>query len=698
MVYARVSTLDQAAEEKVSIFDQVKWAKDICEQRGWAFVEPYIEPGVFGDIEFEDRPAAASLLEDVKPLNSLLRKFDIVLVYHSSRLAREADLILRFHRRLAQTANIQVYMRNVAVEPITPTDYYWGGNYVQQMTAALAGVQDQQENVTRGERVRSGFRGLAERGKMVFAPFWLKKVPKIETLADGKQVYDWHFELIPSKAVVAKRIVDEYLSSGSFRKIAFSLVGDKIPSPTGKLGPGSWSSATIKNILTNPALVGKVRWGRKLGSKYKQGKTVSGKQKRVFTAPDRWVQQEAKNVPSIIDEATFNKIQDRVKSRSKVTGRQLASDSLLAGKIWCGDCQKRAYLKTRRAKKPNGQVYVRSDFIDSSYVRGNTCRRHLLAAPKLEHLVLTKLKTRLKELRQEDVSNELSLEEAQSTGSLTAHFKVAQKHLQEYDSKVDRLVELFEDGGIIRDVFDRRYEVQKNERALLEQEVEKIQFLINDQVKRKDVLSTLRQLLEMFEAATEPMVRKEMVGRIIDKVFIFRGRVEIVYKYDSGASVGLYVKPHPCGFFGDTTKECTCLPGQVTRYQKRISGPILDRIDLHISVPAVKTKDLLDIPAGESSAQIRKRVQLARNEQEKRFKSTGIVSNAEMTARQVKEFCRLEPECRELISAAINKMNLSARSFYRILKVSRTIADLDAKEKITPSHLAEALQYKVELN
>jgi magnesium chelatase family protein len=152
--------------------------------------------------------------------------------------------------------------------------------------------------------------------------------------------------------------------------------------------------------------------------------------------------------------------------------------------------------------------------------------------------------------------------------------------------------------------------------------------------------------------------------------------------------------PCPCGYFGDETHNCTCSPSIITRYQKRLSGPILDRIDIHVSVPAVKVDKLTQASSAEPSSKIQARVQKARELQEKRFKGLTIKSNAEMSSRQLKQFCNLEPQSILLLKQAIAKLNLSARAFYRVVKIGRTIADLEGSVKIKSNHIAEALQYR----
>lgn len=155
--------------------------------------------------------------------------------------------------------------------------------------------------------------------------------------------------------------------------------------------------------------------------------------------------------------------------------------------------------------------------------------------------------------------------------------------------------------------------------------------------------------------------------------------------------------PCPCGYFGDEKRRCTCLPGAISRYQKRVSGPILDRIDMHIDVPSVETQKLIDNKTkSEISKKIQGRVQKARDIQTKRFKAK-IKSNSEMTTRDVKLYAPLSSECRTILTTAIARMNLSARSYFKVVKVARTITDLAGEKQILPIHLAEALQYRPKL-
>lgn len=152
--------------------------------------------------------------------------------------------------------------------------------------------------------------------------------------------------------------------------------------------------------------------------------------------------------------------------------------------------------------------------------------------------------------------------------------------------------------------------------------------------------------------------------------------------------------PCPCGFHGSPNKQCTCHKSQIDRYQKKLSGPLLDRIDLHIQIAAVDVDKLTDLKAGETSAQIRTRVQAARDRQHARYQQTKLTANGDLNSQQVRKYCPLDDTCQDLLKTAVKQLGLSARSYFRLIKVARTIADLADQEHITQPHLAEALQYR----
>jgi magnesium chelatase family protein len=154
------------------------------------------------------------------------------------------------------------------------------------------------------------------------------------------------------------------------------------------------------------------------------------------------------------------------------------------------------------------------------------------------------------------------------------------------------------------------------------------------------------------------------------------------------------MNPCPCGFAGDTMRECKCTPIQIQRYISKISGPLLDRIDIHIEVPAVRFRELASEVPTESSAEIRQRVVQARRAQLQRFRGEKIYCNAQMNSRLIRKHCVLDQQSKSLLETALTRLGLSARAYDRILKVSRTLADLEGKESIQPSHVSEAIQYR----
>ena len=153
--------------------------------------------------------------------------------------------------------------------------------------------------------------------------------------------------------------------------------------------------------------------------------------------------------------------------------------------------------------------------------------------------------------------------------------------------------------------------------------------------------------------------------------------------------------PCPCGYRGDPRRECQCTVPQIERYMGKISGPLLDRIDIHLEVPAVPFRELSATRAGTSSSQLREQVLAARQRQADRFAGLSTRSNARMNSRHVREFCQLDEPGSELLRAAVTDLGLSARAHDKVLRVARTIADLDAAERISCAHISEAINYRI---
>ena len=196
--------------------------------------------------------------------------------------------------------------------------------------------------------------------------------------------------------------------------------------------------------------------------------------------------------------------------------------------------------------------------------------------------------------------------------------------------------------------------------------------------------------LPEFSRATLEVLRQPLEDR---KITISRAKYTI--EYPCSFMFVASMNPCPCGYFGDPTHHCVCTPGQIQKYMNRISGPLLDRMDLHIEVPVVPFNQLSQMLPGESSAAIRKRVIAARKRQEERYKDVkGVYSNAQMTERMIHQFAEPDEQSLDMLRTAMERLHLSARAYNRILKVARTIADLEGTERVLSHHIAEAIGYR----
>lgn len=182
-------------------------------------------------------------------------------------------------------------------------------------------------------------------------------------------------------------------------------------------------------------------------------------------------------------------------------------------------------------------------------------------------------------------------------------------------------------------------------------------------------------------------------GPLEDKVITI-SRVNASLTYPCNFMLVASMNPCPCGYYGSKDKECTCTPIMISNYIGKISGPLLDRIDIQVEVTPVKYKNLENDKNIETSAQIKNRVNNARKLQQQRYATDKIYSNSQLTPRLIEKYCKLDNDSKNLMELAFNKLGLSARAYGRILKVARTIADLDKKENIEKEHIAEAIQYR----
>ena len=187
----------------------------------------------------------------------------------------------------------------------------------------------------------------------------------------------------------------------------------------------------------------------------------------------------------------------------------------------------------------------------------------------------------------------------------------------------------------------------------------------------------------------------EVLRQPLEDGIVTLSRAAVALTYPARFMLAAAMNPCPCGYHGDMTHGCRCAPLEVERYRSRVSGPLLDRIDIHLEVPAVACRDLAPTPGDEPSAAIRSRVERARVLQRERFRGqAGVHANAHMAARDIRRYCALSQPAERLLRDAVNRLGLSARAYHRILKISRTIADLDESAGIDVRHIGEAIQYR----
>jgi magnesium chelatase family protein len=208
-----------------------------------------------------------------------------------------------------------------------------------------------------------------------------------------------------------------------------------------------------------------------------------------------------------------------------------------------------------------------------------------------------------------------------------------------------------------------------------------------------------RGVLFLDELPEFPQQVLEVLRQPVEDRVVTIARAHATITYPANFMLVGAMNPCPCGYYGDTQRECTCNESTVSRYQKRISGPLLDRIDIFVEVPRVEYEKLAANAVGEMSATIRERVASVREAQGRRFSATRLLCNAEMTPTEVRQYCQsvLDEQAQSLLRLAMTQLSLSARAFHRVLKLSRTIADMAGSESICSPHVAEAIQYRQRL-
>lgn len=203
-----------------------------------------------------------------------------------------------------------------------------------------------------------------------------------------------------------------------------------------------------------------------------------------------------------------------------------------------------------------------------------------------------------------------------------------------------------------------------------------------------------RGVLFLDELPEFPRFVLEALRQPLEDGFVFISRAAGSVRFPSRFLLLAASNPCPCGYLNHPKRHCSCLPGMIIKYRKRLSGPLLDRIDLHVDVPSVEQEKLTTLQEGETSEKIRRRVINAHERQKKRLENARISTNGEMASKMIRQFCKLTTDAEEILKQAIDRFSLSARSYFKIIKVGQTIADLSGKEVIERSHITESLQFR----
>lgn len=520
--YARVSTEDQAKDRKISIPTQVSWAKDLAKKKGWIWKDEYIEPGITGDTDIEDREELSKAVKD-----GINGKYDILLVYHSSRLSREPDIGMKVCRILGQR-KVQVYIKNAPIEIIEPKEEFaWGENVGAKYMTAFTLIGDFGDNVKRGENSRIGNENLARRGILRNAPFGYKKIMEFKVI-EGKKVYVWRFEVDGEKAVFVRRIFNSYLSpGGSIRKVMLSLNKDKIPTPTGKIS--GWTTATVKNILNNPAYIGYVRWGRKLGSKFKEGKTVTNKTKRIFAPKEKWVLVQGINFDPLIDKNDFERVQDKLKTRGILHGRASASIGLLTGLLKCGKCGRNAYYKTRPSKKDKS--IRRGYYACSTYYRSNSCQCYVISADTIHSIIFDEISKLAKDKKYR--RSILEKESLSINKKEMMKLETLKKAKDEIDNKAKRTLQLYQNSLMTLEDYGQAILPLNNEINSVNKEIEKIEKDINDasrsKIKQEKFVDIVKKLDQKILRSSQE-TQKEFLQSVLESVIVKGRNIKINYR------------------------------------------------------------------------------------------------------------------------------------------------------------------------
>ena len=645
-IWIRVSTDMQAQSDSPEIHE--KRARAHANEKGWKVVDIYHLEGLSGK-EIMPYSETQRMLKDIE------RGHIEALVFSKiARLSRNTVELLIISEHFRKN-NADLIALDEPIDTTTPS-----GRFFFTQRSGMA--QWEREEIS--SRVKASTKARAKMGKSLGgqAPYgytWVNKVLELDT--DEAPVRKYMFELF--KKHKRKKTVCRILNEEGYRTRKGS----------------HFSTATLTRLLTDTIAKGKRRM-------YYTESLGNGKQWKM-KPKDQWVFHD---VPPIVSDGLFDEVQDIIEeqTRTRKKPRQRFVKPF-TGFLYCEDCNEKMVYRTQITKY--------------------TCPKCFLKITKddLENIFLGELKSHHESHAIQDSMVQSDKQELQLLDELLSTLN---KKKSELSVKLERLVELNVSGELPTEGFNHHYEpsfaqYKQIEETLLFKESER-DSLVQNMKESSTMNESIDRILNRWSAMSNVEQREE-VKNSVWRINVGKRDIEVTLitkKANALLSLnGVKKGTHecPCGYYNHPEKECVCAPGAVQKYLNKISGPLMDRIDLHVEVTPVKLDELMDpidhghAQSTENSVDIRARVITARELQTERFSEhRDINANAQMPSNMVKQVCQLDSACQTLLKTAMEKLNLSARAYDRILKVSRTIADLGGKDNITIEHLAEAIQYR----
>ena len=673
--YERVSSEDQRERQTIKTQTEAL-ARELDRNPDVVLVARYEDDGVSGTVPMSERPGGRQMLADAER-----GLFDELWVYDLTRLARNTADATRIRDALEEWG-IVVSWDGRVVDP-----------FIYDVHAALAA--EERRRIRR--RSMDGMERAVVEGRYVggIVPFGYRvegQRPRGRLVPDDEVLWgDW------SAADVVRHMYRRLAVDG-WTCVRLSEELNELGVPTaysrdrrgirGKRTSGVWRATRIRNLVVSTIYRGEFRYGKR----------TTRRREEIVVA-----------VPALVDDELWRLAQETLKA-NRLLPTNTPRTYLLRSKMRCTICGL-TYVGTTS----QGAIWYRcgGQMKQRGRIEGR-CPGKSIKAQSIEDVVWGDIEAWLRDpgALLEELREEASRNGAAAVLEATRlHLRTAMEALGA--RRVRRLAQ--HERGLIGDhelesaLDDIATEQGQLEARLAELEPGAADTPVVPESLIEGFISRLQRELDLTERQeiVRHLVEGILVTTEIDETGAKTGKAVVRYRFppraggDCAAPGSAECRSHdmhgcPCGYYGDSKRACSCAEATVSRYQRRVSGPLLDRFDLFIEVPRVEYAELAGAPTGESSSSVRGRVAAAREVQQRRLEGTGLVANCEMGPLEVRRYCQelLAPEGQPLLAGAMEQLGLSARAFHRVLKVARTVADLAGSERIETVHLAEAIQYR----